>query len=76
VAAERSKKDEYIDIVISQLEVLPQSTVIERITGDGSKENLVAPKWSLDKISVLGAIDKEMALRNTYQGIFLLDETR
>ena len=70
------KKDEYIDIVISQLEVLPQSTVIERITGDGSKENLVAPKWSLDKISVLGAIDKEMALRNTYQGIFLLDETR
>ena len=69
------KKDEYIDIVIGQLEYLPQETVIERITGDGSKENLIAPKWSLDKISVLGAIDKEMAQRNTYQGIFLLDET-
>lgn len=69
------KKDEYIDIVIRQLEFLPQKTVIERITGDGSRENLIAPKWSLDKISVLGAIDKEMAQRNTYQGIFLLDET-
>lgn len=69
------KKDEYVDIVIRQLEYLPQKTVIERITGDGSKENLIAPKWSLDKISVLGAIDKEMAQRNTYQGIFLLDET-
>lgn len=69
------KKDEYVDIVIRQLEFLPQKTVIERITGDGSKENLIAPKWSLDKISVLGAIDKEMAQRSTYQGIFLLDET-
>ena len=69
------KKDEYIDIVVRQLEVLPQKTVVERITGDGSKQNLIAPKWSLDKISVLGAIDKEMAHRNTYQGIFLLDET-
>lgn len=67
------KKDEYIDVVIRQLEFLPQSCVIERITGDGKKDSLVAPKWSLDKISVLGAIDKEMAQRNTYQGI-LLDE--
>jgi len=67
------KKDEYIDIVIRQLEVLPQSCVIERITGDGKKDSLVAPMWSLDKISVLGSIDKEMAQRNTYQGI-LLDE--
>lgn len=62
-------KDAYIDIVLRQLELLPQKTVIERITGDGAKESLIAPKWSLDKISVLGGIDKEMAQRNTYQGI-------
>ena len=62
-------KDAYIDTVIRQLEYLPETTVIERITGDGSKENLVAPLWSLDKISVLGGIDKEMNMRNTYQGI-------
>ncbi len=62
-------KDAYINTVIRQLEYLPQTTVIERITGDGSKENLIAPLWSLDKISVLGGIDKEMNAQNTYQGI-------
>ena len=67
-------KDGYIDVVVRQLEVIPPKTVIERITGDGKKESLVAPKWSLDKISVLGGIDKEMCARNTYQGIFILDE--
>lgn len=62
-------KDAYINTVIRQLEYLPETTVIERITGDGSKENLIAPLWSLDKISVLGSIDKEMNAMNTYQGI-------
>lgn len=66
-------KDAYVDVVCQQLEVLPAETVIERITGDGGRETLIAPRWSLDKISVLGAIDKEMAARNTYQGIFYLD---
>ncbi len=66
-------KDGYVDIVCRQLEFLPPETVIERITGDGGRETLVAPLWSLDKISVLGAIDKEMFARNTYQGINFLD---
>lgn len=64
------KKDQYIDVVCRQLEVLPPETVIERITGDGAGEKLLAPKWSLDKISVLAAIDKELFMRGTYQGIF------
>ena len=62
-------RDEYIDIVISQLEYLPQDIVIERITGDADKKYLVAPKRSADKIAVLGGIDKQMKLRGTYQGI-------
>jgi len=63
------KKDEYVNTVVRQLEFLPPETVIERITGDGDRKNLIAPRWSLDKISVLGAIDKEMSAQNTYQGI-------
>ncbi len=66
-------KDAYIDTVCRQLELLPPETVIERITGDGGRDTLIAPLWSLDKISVLGAIDKEMQARNTYQGINFLD---
>lgn len=62
-------RDEYIDIVISQLEYLPADIVIERITGDADKRCLVAPLWSADKIAVLGGIDKQMKLRDTYQGI-------
>ncbi len=61
-------RDEYIDITVKQLELLPPETVIERITGDGDKTKLIAPKWSADKISVLGGIDKRMAELDTYQG--------
>ncbi len=62
-------RNEYIDIVISQLEYLPADIVIERITGDADKKYLVAPLWSADKIAVLGGIDRQMKLRDTYQGI-------
>lgn len=61
-------RDEYIDIVVRQLELLPPETVIERITGDGDKRKLVAPLWSADKIAVLGGIDKKLAALDTYQG--------
>ncbi|MDE5853950.1 MAG: TIGR01212 family radical SAM protein [Ruminococcus sp.] len=61
-------RDEYIDIIVRQLEVLPPETVIERITGDGNKKKLIAPLWSADKIAVLGGIDKKLAVLDTYQG--------
>ncbi len=61
-------KEEYIDIVISQLELLNENIVIERITGDPIKEDLIAPTWLLKKFCVLNDIDKEMVRRNTYQG--------
>ena len=48
---------------------LPADIVIERITGDADKRCLVAPLWSADKIAVLGGIDRQMKLRDTYQGI-------
>ena len=62
------EKEAYIRLVCSQLEFLPPETVIERLTGDGSREHLVAPLWSLDKISVLGGIDKELQNRDSWQG--------
>ena len=62
-------KDEYIDIVCDQLEYLREEIVIHRLTGDPLKENLIEPKWITNKISILNGIDKEMAKRNSYQGI-------
>ena len=61
-------KEEYIDIVIKQLELLDETIVIERITGDPIKEDLITPEWLLKKFCVLNDIDKEMLKRNTYQG--------
>ncbi|MBQ3427162.1 MAG: TIGR01212 family radical SAM protein [Clostridia bacterium] len=62
------EKDEYVDIIVRQLEVLPPEIVIQRLTGDGGRDSLVAPLWSLKKFEVLNAIDKLMAERDTYQG--------
>lgn len=61
-------KEEYIDIVIEQLELLRPEIVIHRITGDPKVEDLIEPKWLIKKFCVLNDIDKEMVKRDTYQG--------
>ncbi|MFI3260582.1 MAG: TIGR01212 family radical SAM protein [bacterium] len=61
-------KEQYIDIVCDQLEIFNENIVIERITGDPVKEELITPTWLLKKFCVLNDIDKEMKNRNTYQG--------
>lgn len=60
--------EEYIDIICDQLELLNENIVIERLTGDPIKEELIAPDWLLKKFVVLNNIDKEMVKRNAYQG--------
>lgn len=64
-------KDEYIDIVIKQLEILDPKIVVNRITSDPDKDTLLEPTWLLEKCQLLNDIDKEMKKRNTYQGINL-----
>ena len=61
-------KEEYIDITIEQLERLRKEIVINRITGDPVKEDLIEPTWLIKKFCVLNDIDKEMVKRNSYQG--------
>mgnify|MGYP004678281677 FL=1 len=61
-------KDEYIDIVIKQLELLNSKIVIHRITSDPDVSTLVEPTWLIKKFCLLNDIDKEMVKRDTYQG--------
>ncbi|MBQ9024635.1 MAG: TIGR01212 family radical SAM protein [Bacilli bacterium] len=61
-------KEEYVDIVCDQLEYLNEKIVINRITGDPDKEELIEPTWLTKKFGVLNEIDKELKRRNTYQG--------
>ena len=61
-------KEEYIDIVCEQLTYLKPEIVINRITGDPKKEDLIEPNWLIKKFCVLNDIDKEMKKRDIYQG--------
>ncbi|MBE6139592.1 MAG: TIGR01212 family radical SAM protein [Firmicutes bacterium] len=62
-------REEYIDIVCDQLEYLREDIVVNRITGDPKVSDLIEPDWLVKKVTILNDIDKEMAKRNSYQGI-------
>lgn len=64
-------KDEYIEITVSQLELLDKNVVIHRITGDPNKNKLITPIWLVKKFVVLNDIDKYMRSKNIYQGDLL-----
>ena len=61
-------REEYLDLVIRCLEILPPQIVIHRLTGDGPKDLLIAPLWSRDKRSVLNELRHRMAMQDTWQG--------
>lgn len=67
-------RDEYIDIVCDQLELLRPEIVIHRITGDPKISDLIEPDWLCKKVTILNDIDKEMVRRNSYQGCKIKDE--
>ncbi len=60
--------EKYTDIVCNCVELIPRHMVIHRLTGDGAKRLLIAPKWSGNKKLVLNTINKAMRDRNIIQG--------
>lgn len=60
--------EDYADVVCRQLMVLPKDVIIQRVTGDGKKDDLIAPLWSLNKFCVMNEIDKKMAREDLWQG--------
>ena len=62
-------KEEYVNIVCDELELLRDNIVVNRITGDPDRNLVIEPTWLLKKFCVLNEIDKEMERRNSYQGI-------
>ena len=61
-------QEAYIDLVIDCLAHLSPDTVIHRLTGDGPRDLLLAPLWSLDKRGVLNTLHRTMKLQGAYQG--------
>lgn len=60
--------EEYIQLLIHCIEQLAPHIVLHRVTGDGPKELLLAPLWSMDKKRVLNTLHHQMKLQNSYQG--------
>ncbi len=61
--------DEYTELVVDMLEVIPESITMHRLTGDVPRSILVAPEWSYKKRTILNEINRKLRERNTYQGM-------
>ena len=61
-------KEEYVNIVVKQLEYLNKEIVIHRLTADPDKNNIIEPTWLIKKFTILNEIDKLMSKNNIYQG--------
>jgi radical SAM superfamily enzyme len=61
-------RDEYVSLVVKQLELIPPHIVVARVSGDAKREDLIVPEWSLKKLALANEVDKLMVEQNTYQG--------
>ncbi len=61
--------EEYIDLLVEQLEHLRENIVVQRISGDAIPSELIEPKWSINKRNIANSLDKKMSMLDTYQGI-------
>lgn len=52
--------DEYVNLIVKCVKIIPKDIVIHRLTGDGAKKDLITPLWSADKKRVLNAINKAL----------------
>jgi radical SAM protein (TIGR01212 family) len=62
------ERDEYIATLVEFLELLPSTTIIERISGEAPPSYFIGPAWSLDKPAIRSALENEFARRGAWQG--------
>ena len=62
-------REEYVELLVDFLELLPPNMVIQRLTGDPPRgSELLAPQWAKEKMKTLNLIKKRLEERNTWQG--------
>ena len=66
-----SSIEEYVDLVVRCLEIIPPDVTIHRLTGDVPRKLLVSPEWSYRKRTILNMINSELKSRDTCQGAAL-----
>ena len=63
--------ESYIDLILRCIGNLRKDIVIHRLTGDGPRDLLIAPLWSLRKRTVLNEIAHQLKVQDIRQGDFL-----
>jgi hypothetical protein len=69
------ERDEYVEEVVDFLEILPPELVIQRLTGDPVRKDLIAPLWTLKKTENIRLINRRLEERDTWQGKRYLKST-
>lgn len=74
------REEDYVNLMVRAIQMMPPETVIGRLTGDGAEKALIAPLWSRKKLCILNEIDKKIYNENGWQGKMLsvepLDESK
>jgi radical SAM protein (TIGR01212 family) len=63
--------ERYIASVCDFIEIIPPDMVVQRLTAEAPQDILLAPKWALNKLSVLNGIEAELKKRDSKQGCSL-----
>lgn len=61
-------KKEYFEILGKALSIIPKNIVIHRLTGDGPKNQLIAPLWTANKKDVMNSMNKYFSDNGIFQG--------
>ena len=62
------EKEEYFEILGKALSIIPKNIVILRLTGDGTKNQLIAPLWTANKKDVMNSMKKYFSDNGIFQG--------
>lgn len=63
--------DQYAELACDFLENLSPEIIMQRLTGQGTRESHIAPDWALDKAATLKRIEEVFMKRKSYQGSIL-----
>jgi uncharacterized protein len=60
--------EEYAGWVVDFLEALAPSIIVHRVNGHSPRQLTVAPAWSVNKLGIMNAVERELSLRDSWQG--------
>ncbi|MFA9391783.1 MAG: TIGR01212 family radical SAM protein [Prolixibacteraceae bacterium] len=60
--------ESYVDAVVDYLELLHPAIIVERFVSQAPFDLLIAPKWGIKNFEFIAKVEKELHLRDTWQG--------